>query len=87
MHRRYEQFLVLFYNTIAEKEVETFEQIPQSAKDVLSYMGYHDIVAPLVLKFIAEGGICEAASNRFGVIEGFACQRRREVGRFKRNNR
>ncbi|MCI5080640.1 MAG: hypothetical protein MRY78_03055, partial [Saprospiraceae bacterium] len=62
---------MLFYNAIAQAEAERFEDIPDEARQILSYMDYHDIVAPLVSRYIDEGGTCMEASNKFGVTEGF----------------
>lgn len=69
MERRHEHFYILFYNTFACQQVETWEQIPNQVQQVLCYMDYETIVTPFVVQFMAEGNSRDAAIIKFGITE------------------
>lgn len=78
---RLELWIIRFYNAMnRDNQVDTFEEIPQEAVELLAHMDYHSLVAPFVAIDIRDGLSREQASIKYGVTEGFA----RAVGeRFK----
>jgi len=78
---RLEHWIVEFYNRLNPcHQVETFDEVPEEAVEILAHMDYHSLVAPFIAIDIREGCSREQASIKYGVTEGFA----RSVGeRFK----
>ncbi len=67
MNQRYEHFAVRFYNRIAQKEVEAWEDIASEVQPFLIFLPYETLVIYDVVTFIKEGGSYEQAGIKFGI--------------------
>lgn len=71
-NRRYEYWLVAFYNTISCKPVKCFEEIPPEARELLAFMDYEYLIEPFLAKDLIGGASREIGPIRYGVTEGHA---------------
>lgn len=65
--KRYEHFILEFYNRIAVQELDRYEQIPADVRVFLSYLDYEDIIKPFASEDLAGGSSRENVSIKYGV--------------------
>jgi hypothetical protein len=77
MKKRYEHFYVLLYNDISEDDCRDWCEIPESARMVLMYFDYEQIITPYVVEDFARGMSRRQISNKYGISPSMA----RSIGR------
>lgn len=63
--KRYEHFLLRFYNEMCGGNAERFEDIPDRAKEILAYLDYEEIVTPFAAMDLHQGHSRVQVANRY----------------------
>jgi len=53
--KRYEHFILHFYNEITGEELETFEEVPSQARTILAHYDYEELIRAFVVRDLEAG--------------------------------
>lgn len=68
--KRYEAITIRFYNRVTGSSVDKIEQIPDAARDALSFISYNNLARPFVIEDLEAGHTPKQVSITYQIPRG-----------------